>query len=142
MFAARPPVRAACALALAFTLGAGSATAQQRHVDEHGSRRYPMELVGRWVPDSSAAGDTSHLIVRQPYGGLVWSDGAAHGAGQWVVHWQSIDPAKPPTPWLCDQREIPGVIDCEPFTVSGEAPARVLVIKGVRWRELPSAPPP
>lgn len=142
MTPARLPLRAACTLALALALCSHAAPAQTRHVDEYGARRYPAELVGRWVPDSAAPGDTSRLVVRQAFGGLVWTDGTAHGTGQWVVHWQSIDPRQPPTPWLCDQREIPGIIDCEPFTVTGQAPGRALVIKGVRWRELSAPPPP
>ncbi len=112
--------------------------AQQAHVDM-GDRRYPADVVGRWVPDSAAAGDTTHLMVRQPLGRLIWFDGLAHGAGQWVVHWQSIDPRKPPTPWLCDQRAIPGEVDCQPVQVTGTAPARVMTLKDARWRELPDS---
>jgi hypothetical protein len=126
------------AVAVAIGMFAVSASAQQAHVDT-GNRRYPAELVGRWVPVGAAAGDTTHLVIRLPLGGLVWADGTTHGAGQWVVHWQSLDPAQAPTPWLCDQRVVPGVVDCEPYTVDGKAPARVLTIKDVRWRELPDS---
>ena len=114
------------------------AHAQQAHVDM-GDRRYPAEVVGRWVPDSAASGDTTHLVVRQPLGRLIWTDGSAHGSGQWVVHWQSIDPRKPPSPWLCDQRVIPGVVDCHVVQVTGTAPSRVMTLDSARWRELPDS---